>query len=535
MTQNPVSAAEAARELLRRRRARESLVDFSQAVEIPGAPISDDPDEWLFKPIESSVAHHHRVMLNAIQECIETPYGRLMLFFPPGSAKSTYASVVAPAWAMGRTPGYKVVATSYADDPIHRCSRRTRQLCASPAYRSIWKQPVGLLAGNAGVKEWSLTNDSSALWAGLLGGITSARADLGIIDDPVSGREDADSEAMRKKTREAYEDDFLTRLKPEASIILMMTRWQLDDLAGSILPEDYNGESGPILCRDGQVWNVICAPAKAERNDDPLGRKLGEYLWPEWFSRRHWAIYEGKPRTWNALYQQRPTSGNGTLFDAQYEQRYTKTPKGLTYILSTDFAVTKKTLDNNPDFTEHGVVGIADENGKKHVYIEFGDSSQESTDVTVARAFELHKTYHFSDWLIEKGVIKNAVEPTINMLMEEEDEGFPVTFMPTSADKIAKAAAFRALWRAGRVHIKEGPYGNRVVAQLYEFPYGRYDDIVDMLGQVGRYIDQIAGGTSRDKKPRVRRGPKPMSAQYAEMADADELAAAERRREYYGE
>ena len=97
-----ITPQQAAQELLRRRRARESLAAFSQAITIPGAPVSDDPAEWLFKPIETSVAKHHMLMLEEIQRCIEADGGRLMIFAPPGSAKSSYASVVTPPWAMAR-------------------------------------------------------------------------------------------------------------------------------------------------------------------------------------------------------------------------------------------------------------------------------------------------------------------------------------------------------------------------------------------------------------------------------------------------
>lgn len=530
-----ITKQQAAAELLRRRRARESLVAFAQAVEIPGAPISDDPDEWLFHPIETGVADHHVVLMNAIQACIEKPFGRLMIFMPPGSAKTTYTSIVAPAWAMGKVPGYRVIGLSYSDVPAHRSSRRTRQLVKSPQYRSIWERPVTLMRGSSEVKEWTLTNDSAALWSGLLGSITSARCDLGIIDDPVSGREDADSETMRRKIRQAYEDDFLTRLKPNASIILMMTRWHLDDLAGSILPEDYAGESGDILCRDGQVWTVLNVPAKAERKDDPLGRKLGEYLWPEWFTPKHWAIYEGNARTWNALYQQRPTAGSGGLFEADHEQRYTKTPKGATWIQSTDFAYTKRALDTNPDFTENVVCGITTEDdGKKHLWLEAGYSDQAPLNVTSAKCVAFKKTYDLSDWLIEKPS-KAYVAPYIDQEMMDQDLLIPVTWMPGGQDKIAKAASFRALWQAGRVHVKAGPWGNKLVAQLLEFPFGRYDDKVDACGQLGRYIDQLTGGDASTGKKKVKRGPKAFTPAWVEMADREDEEAARRRREYYGD
>jgi hypothetical protein len=141
-----ITPQEAAREILRRRRARATLVEYSQAITIPGAPASDDPDEWLFKPIESAVAKHHRVIMQAIERCIRTDYGRLMIFAPPGSAKSTYASTVATTWAMGNFPGIRVLMTSYAATPIIRHSKRARQIAASAEYaRALLASPAVLL------------------------------------------------------------------------------------------------------------------------------------------------------------------------------------------------------------------------------------------------------------------------------------------------------------------------------------------------------------------------------------------------------
>ena len=104
---------------------------------------------------------------------------------------------------------------------------------------SIWPEQITIKAGSSSVSEWDLSNDSGLLAAGILGAVTSARADLLIIDDPVAGREEADSETMRRKTRQAYDDDLMTRLKPRASVIIIQTRWHEDDLAGGILPEKY--------------------------------------------------------------------------------------------------------------------------------------------------------------------------------------------------------------------------------------------------------------------------------------------------------
>lgn len=213
---------------------------------------------------------------------------------------------------MGRYPGLQVLMTSYAARPIERHSKRARQIVSSWDYESIWN--TTLLQGSRAADQWELSNGSHLYAAGLMGAITSTRCRLGIIDDPVAGRAEAASETIRQSTLEAYQDDFLTRLTPGASIILIQTRWDIEDLAGSILPESWAGESGLIDCRDGQTWEVLCLPAQCESANDPCGRAIGDFLWPEWFNAQHWDIFRSNNRTWQALYQQRPRAPTGAFF-----------------------------------------------------------------------------------------------------------------------------------------------------------------------------------------------------------------------------
>lgn len=338
MTELP--AQQAAAELLRRQRARTSLLEFSQAIDIPGVPLNEIADEEndrgklkdpiehvraIYAPIESRVALHHILLMQAIQRCIETPRGRLMVFMPPGSAKSTYASVVAPAWAMGRKRNTQIILASYATSIAAKQSRKVRAIMRDPQYTSIWGEKPTLLDDQRAVDDWQLTNGSSMMAAGLLAGITGNRADGVIIDDPVANREQADSATLREKTYNEYIDTAMTRGKPKMWTLLIMTRWQEEDLAGAILPADYSGESGMIPCRDGQTWEVLSIPAEAEREDDPLGRKQGEFLWPEWFSREHWSTWRDNPRaarTWSALYQQRPAPFTGIHFNREMFRRF---------------------------------------------------------------------------------------------------------------------------------------------------------------------------------------------------------------------
>lgn len=346
-----VTQQQAAGEFLRRQRARDSLVEFSQSIEIPGVPLLDVEDEEedlkydaagkivgggglktrfagsqiVYTPVEARVALHHLLIMQAIQRTIERPRGRLMIFAPPGSAKSTYASVIAPAWAMGRKKKTQIILASYGTSIAAKQSRKVRSICRDPAYSALWEGRPTLLDDQRAVDDWQLNNGSSMMAAGLLAGITGNRADGIIIDDPVANREQADSPTIREKIYNEYIDTAMTRAKPKMWAIIIQTRWHEEDLSGSILPADYNGESGMIQCRDGQTWEVLCIPAEAEREDDVLGRKPGEFLWPEWFPPEHWSTWRDNPRaarTWAALYQQRPAPFTGVHFNSEMFKRY---------------------------------------------------------------------------------------------------------------------------------------------------------------------------------------------------------------------
>ena len=327
--------------MLRRQQSRSSLVHFSQAIDIPGIPAANEPEfeedesgklidrfvksEAIYRPVELRIALHHVMMMQAIQRCIMTRRGRLMIFAPPGSAKSTYAAVVGVVWAMGRQKDFQVILASYGAAIAAKQSRKVRSIAKDPRYTALWDSKPRLLDDQRAVDDWSLTNGSSLMTGGLLSGITGNRADLFVIDDPVANREQADSPTIREKTYNEFIDTVMTRAKPRMSCIIIQTRWHEEDLSGSILPLDYNGESGVMLCRDGQKWEVLCIPAEAEREDDILGRKPGEFLWPEHWPREHWSTWRDNPRaarTWAALYQQRPAPFTGVHFNREMFKRY---------------------------------------------------------------------------------------------------------------------------------------------------------------------------------------------------------------------
>lgn len=490
-----VEAAVAADELLRRRRARASLPEYSRQIVIPGAPVSEDPEEWRFKPIETALAAHHLLLMETLQRISETSGGRVMVFMPPGAAKSTYTSVVFPTWCMGRSQS-QIILGSYATDLARKHGKRARQIAGSQEYREIFG--TTLRKDSTAANEWALDNGSEYMAAGLLAGLTGNRADGLLIDDPVAGRQEAESQAISDAVWNAYNDDARTRLKPHGWRAIVQTRWHENDLAGRILPENWNGESGRILCRDGHWWEVICLPAIADRSDDPLGRKIGEGLWPEWFPLSHWEEFKFPPRSWLSLYQQKPTAQEGDFFKREWFEpyRYTDLPKHMTVYMTGDFAVTA----DDGDFTDIGVFGVDEHDG---VYVLDWWYGQTSADVWVKALVARARMWNPLWFVGETGPIRRAVEPLLKKEMEQQKH-YVATEWLSGGDKASNARSFQGLASVGKIHFPRTEWAERVIDQLMRFPGGRYDDAVDACGLFGRFID-------RTWKADVPKEPRPVS------------------------
>ena len=481
----PLSPQEAARELLRRRKARNSLIGFAQGIDVPGAPIGDEDTTEIFGLVETPLAEHHRLILEASERCINAHQGRLMLFMPPGSAKSTYGSVVVPSYVMGKVPGYRVIAVSYGSDLARKMGRRARSVARQPKFQSVFDATI---SGDSGAAdEWALTNGSEYMSGGILSGITGNRANLVVVDDPIKGRQDAESDVIRQRTIEAFDDDVKTRLLPGGSIIIIQTRWHEEDLAGSILPEGYSGESGMIECRDGQTWEVICLPAKAERHDDPLGRQPGEYLWPDWFPPDHWAQFERKPRTWASLYQQRPAPEEGDLFRRDWLKPYEKAPARDTLRVygASDYAVTA----DGGDYTVHIVVGI---DAEQRMWLLDLWRKQADSSVWVEAFCDLVRQWKPEWWAEESGQIRSGVGPFLTRRMRERQAYVAREAFASKADKAVRAQSMRGRMALDGLYVPiNAPWYEAFLSELLTFPTGRNDDQVDALGLIGQLLDRI--------------------------------------------
>lgn len=490
----------------------------AQRVERASAALEPEPDDepdtgkdGPLPTLQLPVAAHHKLLMETLEGVAKgvllTSSGviirNVMVFMPPGSAKSTYTSVVFPTWFMGWLPDARIILASYAANIARKQGRRARSIVRQKAYRAIMQ--TELRTDTSAAHEWGLVNGSEFMAGGILGGITGNRAHGVLIDDPVSGRQDADSDLVRKSTREAYDDDLTTRLIPyrppgaapgtpmlNGFVFLVQTRWNQDDLAGSILPSDWNGESGDISCRDGQVWRVICIPAEAGL-DDPVGRKPGEMLWQDWFTPEHWARFRSNARTWSALYQQRPTPDSGDYFKTEWivehPARDIPKPSSMKFYLGSDYA----TKAGAGDWTVHVVIGV-DAFGRLWLVDLWRE--QTTSDLWVEAFIDLVLKWKPNRAAEEAGQIMGSVGPFLARRMKKRKAHVWRTLFPTKGGKGEGAQAIRAMMASEGLHVDEAaPWLAILKAELAGFMGGgKNDDIVDALGKVGQLLDRMASG-----------------------------------------
>jgi len=477
-----ITREQAAAILLDRRQARADLCVFASRVPVPGSPYEDADENAAIPLIETTQAAHHQVILRHAQECMSKPYGRLMILAPPGSAKSTYAAVVAPAWYLGLHPSHRVIVATYGDDLARKHGRRTRQLLRSDEARGITQTQLSdQLAGSL---NFTLNNGAEYLACGILAGVTGNRAEGIVIDDPIKGREQADSEVVRAKTWDAYQDDLLTRLVPGGWLILIQTRWHELDLAGRILPHDWAGESGEIQCRDGNRWTVLCLQAECQTASDPMRRPVGAMLWPEWFADQHWAQFRLNRRTWASLYQQRPAPDEGLHFRRDDFATYETAPQPLMLIGASDCAATPE----GGDWTEHAIAGVAQDGG---LYLLDWWRGQTGPEIWIERQIDLIVRHKPLAWFGEAGPLRRATEGRLRQRMRDRNANCRLEYLPSVSDKLTRAQSIIATAGMGRLFWPRAAWVGELQRQCLVFPAGSPDDGVDTLGLLGRGSDTL--------------------------------------------
>lgn len=429
-------------------------------------------------------AAHHRLIARHLEAVERGDIKRLMITMPPRHGKSMLASEFFPAWYIGRNPDHYVVTATYAQELADDFGRKVKNQIEDASFNAIFPG-VQLADDSKSAKRFHIeglpggiehsTSQRGAFYAvGVGGPLTGRGAHLLLIDDPVKNREDAESEVIRKKTKDWYTSTAYTRLMPGGRIIIIQTRWHEDDLAGWLQTEHAH-----------EGWVILNLPAI---ND------AGEALWPDQYPIE--ALEQIKralpPRDWSALYQQSPSPETGDYFKREWLHLVDHVPPRETMLLygGSDYAVTS----NGGDYTVHGIVGL-DPNGDPWLLDLW--RAQSSSDVWVEAFCDLVQKWKPVGWGEETGQIKSGVGPFLIKRMMERGSYVAREQFATRGDKAVRAQSFRGLIATRGLRIpKDAPWVSDLISEMMSFPVGVHDDQVDMLGLIGQLIDRMSAGTT---------------------------------------
>ncbi len=430
------------------------------------------------------LARHHKLIAEKLETLIKTPDYNLMICMPPGSAKSTYASILFPSYLIGRFPGQAIVAASHTAELATRWGRSCKRIIDDPLYEYVMKTTLNKDSQSA--DRFDLSNGSEYFACGVGGSVTGRRMSCGIIDDAIRSREDADSERIRDKIWDWYVNDFCTRSKPGARKIIINTRWHDDDLSGRIL-----------ISPDKDNWDVLTLPAIAEPGDQ-LGRQPGEVLWPEYITKEMVLNIKAvtDPRTWNALYQQKPSLDEGSYFKSEWIQFVDKTPEGLKLNIygASDYAVSA----DRGDYTVHLVIGHDDKTD--NIYVIDMWRAQAESNIWIEQFINLCLKHEPLMWGEESGQIMKSLNPFIEKeMVRRRCYTFREQFT-SMHDKTVRARSIQAYMAQKRVFILNKDWTDDFVLELLKFPTGKWDDAVDAFGLIGRMLDEMRMAVEKKRK-----------------------------------
>lgn len=437
---------------------------------------------------------------------------RLMLFMPPRHGKSTLASVGFPAWHLGRHPEHEFISCSYSGSLAMGFSRKVRGLLREEGYKSAFKTRLDPQSQSA--EAWLTTVGGGYVAAGVGGGITGKGAHILVIDDPVKNRDDAESQNARDSAWDWYTSTAYTRLAPGGGVLVILTRWHDDDLAGRLLK---------AAADNGEQWEVVNYPARAEVDEE--FRQQGEALHRERYDEEALARIERAvgPRDWSALYQQNPVADDGDYFTRdmiQYYDRDEVDEERMRYYCAWDLAIGKN--DRN-DYTVGIVVGV-DEYDQMFV-MDMVRGRFDGFEL-VEQILDLYEAWKPSIIGIEKGHIEMALGPFLEKRVRERGlyEAYFKDLKTGRRDKEARARAIQGRMQQGMVFLpRDEEFTGPLVAELLRFPNGVHDDQVDALAWIGlmmtefsTFVEKIEHIPSwRDRLPGLLKGERNKSAMSA--------------------
>lgn len=411
---------------------------------------------------------------------LNTPDGRLILSMPPQEGKSSRVGEIFPVWALKRNPDLRIVVASYGMALARRNGRaiRTRILANERLLGLRLRDDV------AAQHEWQLAGHSGGVYAAGIGSALTGRpADLMVIDDPIKDRTEANSPTYRQNVWDWWTDVASTRLAPGAPVVLILTRWHQDDLAGRLLAAE-----------DGHLWRVVNIPAQADHDPakgetDPLGREPGEFLQSaRGRTREQWEAIKVRAGsvTWNALYQGRPSPGEGGVFKRvwwrQYDRpRWVERHDGTRHVPGADEVIQSWDMAFKSTDSSDYVVGQVWGRWGLEVFLLDQVCERLSFVETLHAVRSLSARWpQATRKLVEDKAngtaVINSLSRTVPGLVPVEPDG----------SKEARASAVSPFVEAGQVFLPApelAPWVAGFIEEHAAFPAGTHDDQVDATSQ----------------------------------------------------
>lgn len=441
---------------------------------------------------------------------------RMIIEAPPQHGKSTEVSELFPAWVMGKE-GWPVICASYAMSLAERKSQRARDIVASEVYR--WIFPESGLSENSTSKEyWENKIGASYKAVGRGGGLTGNPGKILLADDLIADKQEAESEKVREDAWDWWNTVFYTRKQEVSMIVLVETRWHLDDPAGKLEEQQKKAEERGLKKGTYDEWEQLTFPAIPDEDlyiDGKLFLKAGEALSPARFSKaalirtKNALIDSGKIADWAAMYQQQPIiSENATFRKAWFKYYEPKDLVGKQFYFTTtvDLAISqKKTADNTVVRT------VAKEKDGPNWYLMEETAGQMDPLQTIEAIFAHHKKYKGTVY-IESVAYQAALRYFILEKQRKDQYFFTVEELKvkSTSKKEERIAGLVPLYRAGVIFHRRGEDA-ALEMELMQFPKGRRDDRADVLSMQLQVIRQSPKGHA----PEEKKNPNTLRAKYA--------------------
>lgn len=461
------------------KKARKSLLSFAQ-----------------YTRPEYQANWHHKKLCSLLDRFVSGDAPRVMVFMPPQHGKSELVSRCLPAYIHGVDPNASIIATSYAADLSSRMNRDVQRIMDSEEYGRVFPDThlsntnVRTVAKDAkGMGSWLRNNSifeivqhrGSYRSAGVGGGITGMGGDFLIIDDPIKSQEDAYSPVYRDKVWDWYISTFYSRRRGDhAGVLITLTRWHEDDLAGRLLRIAANDPNA-------DQWEVLSFPALKEgppTETDP--REIDEPLWPDRFGKE--TLLKNKANGeyfWNSLYQQRPSSPEGAIIKREWLRFYDHLPEDVTdwiQVWDLTFKETKK-----------GSFVVGQVWARRGAEFYLVDQYRDRTDFPGSIRAIRSMTERYPQAAVK--LVEDAANgPAILATLRDEIPG--LIAVPTKgASKESRFHSVTPFFEAGNVWFPNLPWTSGLVEEVVSFPGGSNDDQVDGISMaLNRYKNSSFSG-----------------------------------------